>query len=126
MGRASQEKGASLEAEILRALGARPGVVIWRNAVARATLRSGAQVLTGIGGEGAPDFMLEVRDSLGLWRVLWVESKCGEFARLSREQRQWHEAAHAMGRHVVLARSVADVVAAVDEIQAPLVGGECG
>ena len=117
MGRASQEKGAGLEAEILRALGSREGVVIWRNSVARATLRSGAQVLTGIGGEGAPDFMLEVRDSLGLWRVLWVESKHGEFARLSREQRQWHEAAHAMGRHVVLARSVADVVAAVDEMQ---------
>lgn len=120
MGRASQAQGASLEHEILRALGTREGVVIWRNAVARATLRSGAQVLTGLGGEGAPDFLLEVRDSRGLWRALWVESKCGESARLSRGQRQWHEAAHAQGRHVVLARSVGDVVAAVDEIQ----GGE--
>ena len=117
MGRASQEKGAGFEHEILHALGSREGVVIWRNAVARAVLRSGAQVLTGIGGVGAPDFLLEVRDPRGIWRALWVESKHGEFARLSREQRQWHEAAHAMGRHVLLARSVPDVVAAVDEIQ---------
>lgn len=120
MGRASQERGKELEHEILRALGAREGVVIWRNAVARATLRSGAQVLTGLGGEGAPDFLLEVRDSRGLWRALWVESKHGDHARLSPAQKRWHEAAHAQGRHVLLARSVADVVAAVDAIQ----GGE--
>lgn len=120
MGRASQERGASLEHEILRALGTREGVVIWRNGVARAVLRSGAQVLTGIGGEGAPDFLLEVRDSRGLWRALWVESKSGDHARLSPAQKRWHEAARAMGRHVIRARSVADVVAAVDAIQ----GGE--
>lgn len=121
MGRESQVKGASLEHEIAREFGAREGVVLWRNQVAKATLRSGAQMLTGIGGKGAPDFLIEVRDHAGRWLALWVESKCGDAARLSREQRDWHEAASAMGRHVVLARSLRDVSDAVCWLQAGMV-----
>lgn len=117
MGRASQEKGASLEREIEVALGALPGVVVHRNMVAHATLKSGAQVLTGIGGKGAPDFLLEVRDPRGRWVAVWVESKNGEFAKLTRDQRDWHAAAALLGRHVVLARSIHDVVGAVERVQ---------
>lgn len=116
MGRASQQKGTSLEREIEVALGALPGVIVWRNVVAKVMLRSGAQILSGIGGKGAPDFVVEVRGPLG-WRMLWVESKCGEFARLSKEQREWHEAARRLGRHVVLARSAQQVVEAVENMR---------
>lgn len=117
MGRESQVKGASLEHEIAREFGARKGVVLWRNQVAKATLRSGVQMLTGIGGKGAPDFLIEVRDHAGRWLALWVESKCGEYAALTKEQRAWHDAARALGRHVVLARSLDDVEGAVAAIQ---------
>lgn len=113
----SQSKGASLERAIAVAFGAHDGVIVHRNAVTHATLRSGAQILTGIGGKGSPDFLLEVRDARGRWCALWVECKAGEFARLSREQRAWHEAARNLGRHVVLARSVADVERAVEQIR---------
>ena len=117
MGRASQEKGASLEREIEIVLGALDGVIVWRNVVAKVMLRSGAQILSGIGGKGAPDFVVEVQ-SRGGWRILWVESKCGDHAKLSKEQREWHEAAHKLGRHVVLARSVQEVVHAVEHMRA--------
>lgn len=117
MGRASQQKGASLEREIEVALGAREGVVVHRNMVAHAALKSGAQVLTGLGGKGAPDFLLEVRDPRGRWVCVWVESKNGDHAKLSKEQREWHAAAALLGRHVVLARSIHDVVGAVERVQ---------
>ena len=117
MGRASQQKGASLEREIEVALGAREGVVVHRNMVAHAALKSGAQVLTGLGGKGAPDFVLEVRDPRGRWVCVWVESKNGDHAKLSRDQRDWHAAAALLGRHVVLARSILDVVGAVERVQ---------
>jgi hypothetical protein len=116
-GRESVRKGASLEREIEVALGARAGVVVHRNMVAHATLKSGAQVLTGIGGKGAPDFMIEVRDPRGRWVCVWVESKNGDHAKLSRDQRDWHAAAALLGRHVVLARSIHDVVGAVERVQ---------
>jgi hypothetical protein len=117
MGRASQEKGASLEREIEVTFGARAGVVVHRNMVAHATLKSGAQVLTGLGGKGAPDFMIEVRDPRGRWVCVWVESKNGDHAKLTRDQRDWHAAAALLGRHVVLARSIHDVVGAVERVQ---------
>lgn len=120
MGRESQVKGASLERAIMLAFGAANGVIVHRNAVTHATLRSGAQILTGIGGKGAPDLLLEVRSLAGSWCALWVECKCGERARLSKEQRAWHEAASGMGRHVLLARSVEDVWGAVHIIRAGL------
>lgn len=115
-GKESVRKGASLEREIEVALGALPGVIVWRNVVAKVMLRSGAQILSGIGGKGAPDFVVEVQGPRG-WRILWVESKCGEFAKLSKEQREWHAAAALLGRHVVLARSIHDVVGAVERVQ---------
>lgn len=117
MGHESQAKGASLERAILETFGARPGVIVHRNLVAHATLRTGAQVLTGVGGKGAPDFLLEVRDPAGRWLALWVESKCGEYARLRPDQRAWHAAAASLGRHVLLARSLDDVHDAVEAIR---------
>lgn len=117
MGRESQVKGASMEHAIQAAFGARAGVVVHRNLVAHATLRTGAQALTGIGGRGAPDFVLEVRDPAGRWLQLWVESKNGEYARLRPDQRAWHDAARRLGRHVLLARAIDDVHAAVAAIQ---------
>lgn len=113
----SRAKGASLERAIMEAFGALPDVVVYRNVVAHAALRSGAQILTGIGGKGAPDFLLEVRTRAGHWCALWVETKNGDHARLSPEQRAWHDAARRLGRHVVLARSVDDVRQAVAAIR---------
>lgn len=117
MGDLSRLRGASLERAIMETFGALPDVVVYRNVVAHAALRSGAQILTGIGGKGAPDFLFEVRDRAGRWCALWVESKCGEHARLSPEQRAWHDAARRLGRHVVLARSADDVARAIEEIR---------
>jgi len=117
MGRESQVKGASMEHAIQAAFGAREGVVVHRNLVAHAALRTGAQVLTGIGGKGAPDFVIEVRDPAGRWLQLWVESKNGDRAALTADQRAWHAAAARLGRHVLLARTLDDVHAAVEAVQ---------
>lgn len=109
--------GASLENEVTKALGAMPGVVLWRNPKFRATADNGARILTGIAGKGAPDFLVEVRGPNGLWCALWLECKAGSGER-SEDQRRWHEAAKYEGRHVITVRHVNDALQAVADIQA--------
>ena len=99
------EVGELLVHGIERALGAAPGVVIYRNAVMGATLKSGRPVLTGLGGKGAPDLYLEVRGADGEWRAVWMECKAGS-GDLNPDQVKWHAAAALMGRHVFVVRSV--------------------
>lgn len=101
-----------LRKKIEAALGALPGVIVWRNEVGSAIQPSGARVAYGVGGVGAPDLLVEVQGADGRWACLWLEVKTPDGA-LRPEQRTWHEAAHRLGRHVFVVRSVADAVAAV-------------
>jgi len=104
--------GGLLEYDVRVALGALPGVVVHRNQVAMATLETGARVLTGLGGKGAPDLMAEVRTASGVTACLWLECKAGT-GELNPDQRRWHAAAAHEGRHVAVVRSVDEALAAV-------------
>lgn len=105
-----------LQAEIMAALGALDGVVVWRNNIgSAASAVSGRRVAYGVGGPGAPDLLCEVRTPAG-WVALWLEVKTAAGA-LRPDQRRWHEAARADGRHVYTVRSVADALAAVDGVR---------
>jgi len=111
------EVGARLEYEVRRALGALPGVVVHRNPQIRATTPTGAAVLTGIGGKGAPDIVVEVRTASGVTACLWLECKAGT-GELNPDQKVWHAAAAREGRHVVIVRQVADATEAVAKLRA--------
>lgn len=126
----AQKPGGSLPGEIgdelVRAveldLGSRTDVVICRNPVIRARAPSGAAVLTGIGGKGAPDLHCEVKTDSGLWVCVWLECKAGT-GRLSPDQTAWREAALKRGRHVFTVRSVEDAREAVRSVQTGLSQG---
>ncbi len=106
-----------LQAEIMAALGPLPGVVVWRNSIGTAASAvSGRRVAYGVGGPGAPDLLCEVRTASGAWAAVWLEVKTATGA-LRPDQRRWHEAARADGRHVYIVRSVADALAAVDGVR---------
>ena len=109
--------GARLVYEIEKAHGTRPGLIIERNPIIDATTRSGAHVLTGIGGKGAPDLYLEVAAPGGVRCALWVECKAG-MGELNPDQRLFHARARRQQRLVILARSVDDVTRALDLIEA--------
>lgn len=111
-GAAPGEVGELLVRGIERALGAAPSVVIYRNAVMGATLKSGRSVLTGLGGKGAPDLYLEILGVDGEWRAVWMECKAGS-GELNPDQAAWHAAALLMRRHVYVVRSVDDAVGIV-------------
>lgn len=109
--------GAALEDAVREAIGALPGVTVHRNDVKRATLPNGTPMLTGIGGLGAPDLMAEVRGPDGQYRCLWLECKANS-GRPRPDQKVWHAAAAREGRHVLVVKSVGDVLAAIARIQA--------
>lgn len=97
--------------DILQALGAMDGVVVWRNNVGIAR-HGNARVAYGVGGEGAPDLLCEVRATDGFWRVLWIEVKTPTGA-VAKHQTEWHATARSQGRETVIARSVKDATEAV-------------
>jgi hypothetical protein len=103
-----------LQAAIMGALGPLPGVVVWRNNIGSA-VQGDRRVAYGVGGPGAPDLLCEVRTPAG-WAALWMEVKTPT-GTLRPDQRRWHEAARADGRHVVVVRSVEDALAAVDGVR---------
>lgn len=103
-----------LQAQIMAALGPLPGVVVWRNNIGSA-VQGDRRVAYGVGGPGAPDLLCEVRTPAG-WTALWMEVKTATGV-LRPDQRRWHEAARADGRHVVVVRSVEDALAAVDGVR---------
>jgi len=106
-----------LQAEIMAAVGALDGVVVWRNNIGTAAHGgSGRRVAYGVGGPGAPDLLCEVRTASGVWAAVWLEVKTPEGS-LRPDQRRWHEAARADGRHVHTVRSVADALAAVEGVR---------
>lgn len=111
--RAAIDRGHDLERGCMAALGCLPGVVVHRNAVMRVRLPSGGVAWTGLGGEGAPDLLVEVQGPDGAFVAVWLECKSGDSARLSKAQRAWHAAAARMGRHVYVARSVEHALAIV-------------
>lgn len=110
---ANHARGVALEVEVQRALGAREGVVVLRNAVISVTTQTGRTLLTGIGGVGAPDLHVEVRTPTGVYASVWMECKAG-LARRRPAQTEWHEAARKLGRHVYVVRSVEDATKIVD------------
>ena len=114
--RAAIERGHDLERAVMRALGVRPDAVVMRNPKGIATTRSGVQVSLGIGGDGAPDLLVEVRLPSGLWAALWLECKSGAFARLRKDQREWFAAALLRGRLAFVVRSVEHAVEIVDAV----------
>ena len=106
-----------LQAEIMATVGVLPGVVVWRNNIGTAAHGgSGRRVAYGVGGPGAPDLLCEVRTASGVWAAVWMEVKTLTGA-LRPDQRRWHEAARADGRHVCTVRSVADALAAVEGVR---------
>lgn len=112
-----------LQAQIMRALGQMQGVVVWRNAVGTAVYEGGARVEYGVGGKGAPDLLLEVlHPPTGHWLAVWIEIKTpgGD---VRPDQKVWHAAARRItklspvARNVGIARSIADALAIVAEVQ---------
>lgn len=97
--------GAALVSEVARELARTQGVAVERNAVMRARLPSGATVVTGVGGLGAPDLFVEVPTPFGVRAALWLECKSGE-GELTEDQARWHARAAVLGRHVYVVRSV--------------------
>lgn len=110
-GAVSVSDEAVLLHDILQALGAMDGVVVWRNNVGIAR-HGNARVAYGVGGEGAPDLLCEVRATDGFWRVLWIEVKTPTGA-IAKHQTEWHATARSQGRETVIARSVQDATEAV-------------
>ena len=97
-----------LSDEVRCALGCMPGVIVMRNVVARAVVVGTSwPALLGL-GEGTPDLVAIVR---GRWLGLELKTATG---RLSEAQERCHEAWRAAGAVVVVVRSVADAVAAVE------------
>jgi superfamily II DNA or RNA helicase len=93
------------------ALGPLPGVV----GVAQHHRHGGIRLrpsrrFYGVGGPGAPDLLCEVRAATGsVGRRVAGGQDCRR-ARCGPDQRRWHEAARAEGRHVYTVRSVADAL----------------
>lgn len=119
--------GAAQEHDIEAALGCLPGVTVWRNAIIRARTESGARVLTGIGGKGAPDLLCEIEGPDGQVRAVWIESKAGT-GRLNPDQKRWHEAAARSGRHAYVVRSVGRALTIVETFRGGQIYAEvsCG
>ncbi|MDO9016661.1 MAG: hypothetical protein Q8S73_43055 [Deltaproteobacteria bacterium] len=111
------EVGQNLEHELKRALGALPGVTLWRNPKVKAFTVEGKPILTGIAGKGAPDFLAEIRTRSGVVACVWLETKAGE-GELNPDQRDWHAAAKREGRHVRVIRTPDDALEVVREFQA--------
>lgn len=109
-----------VQTAVIAALGAREGVVVWRNNVG-STEHVGSdgrsqRVTYGVGGRGAPDLLVEVQTPRGAWLAVWLEVKAPS-GRLRPEQEAWHAAARARGRHVYVVRSVDEALRAVDEVR---------
>lgn len=115
-GAAPREIGVALENAVEVAIGALPGVVVYRNPIVAVTTRSGRPMQSGIGGAGAPDLHVEVRGPDGHFRCVWMECKAGS-GRLSPDQRKWHARAAVLGRHVYVVRSVGHAVAIVESFR---------
>ena len=107
---------AILEGEIKEALGALPGVTVWKNAVGVAVYESGARVEYGVGGTGAPDlFVIVMREGLCLVLLLEVKTPDGV---VEPHQRHWHAVERRNGTNVAVVRSVDDALAALRIVQA--------
>lgn len=53
---------------------------------------------------GVPDLCLPARSADGQWPCLWIELKRTKGGRTSKAQAEWHEALHAQGHRVEVAR----------------------
>jgi hypothetical protein len=112
-----------LQGKIMDTLGLHPGVKVWRNAIGTAIYESGAHVDYGVGGPGAPDLLLEIFHAPTChWLAVWIEIKT-PVGTVRPDQKVWHAAARRItrlspiARNVGVARSVADALAIVAEVQ---------
>lgn len=113
--RKKTQEETKLQKLIMQALGALPGVVVYRNNVGVAQFGD-AKVAYGVGGNGAPDLFCEVlRD--GLWIAVWMEVKT-ETGTLEPDQVTWHAAARKMHRNVCVVRSITQSFAVIDDVVA--------
>jgi len=98
-----------VQQQILAAIGARPGALVWRNNTGAA--RDGRGRLVRFGTPGAPDIMAIVR---GRFVAIEVKATGG---RLSARQRAWRDACEAAGGIYRVCRSVDDALAAIGEAE---------
>ena len=96
-----------IQQQILAAIGATDGALVWRNNTGAA--RDGAGRLVRFGTPGAPDIMAIVG---GQFVGLEVKSARGK---LSKRQEAWRKACEAAGGIYRVCRSVDDALAAIDE-----------
>lgn len=119
MPRNQDNQEAVLLHEIMKAIGAMEGVCVHRNNVGIAR-HGNARVAYGVGGEGAPDLLCEVRVEYPgghCWAALWMEVKTAS-GTVEPHQRAWHATARRNGRDCCVVRSVESAVKAVMRVKA--------
>lgn len=104
--------------QILEALGARTDLTIWRQNTIKARAPSGARVLSN--PLGMPDILGVLGGRSGLaGRFVGIEVKSA-IGRTSPEQRAMHAMLRRRGALIILARSAAEAVAAIDAASAAI------
>ncbi len=96
------------------ALGAEPGLVLFRNNIGMAWMRDGKPVRFGVGGPGASDLVGVYRG-----RAVFVEIKT-PVGRLSPEQRTFEQLCARVGAIYVVLRSVEDAQAWLATLRASI------
>lgn len=98
-----------IQAEIMLALGSRPGVRVLRLNVGLARTARGAAVR--FGRPGMADLLVLVGP-----RYLWIEVKSAR-GRQTKDQRNFERMVHALGGAYAVARSVDDAIAALAAVE---------
>ena len=98
-----------IQAEIERAIGAQPDVILMRNALYSGPVGGGRWVNAGL-GEGTPDLVAILAPS-GRWFCLEVKQP-GEYA--DQVQRHVHDVWRRAGAFVCVVRSVDDAIGALE------------
>jgi hypothetical protein len=115
MSRKKTNEETKLQKLITQAIGALPGVVVYRNNVGVAQFGE-AKVAYGVGGNGAADLFCEVHRD-GVWIAVWMEVKT-ETGELEPDQVAWHAALKKMGRNACVVRSITQAFAVIDDVVA--------
>lgn len=100
---------AQLQDAIRLALGRDPSVTLWRNNIGHALMAHGGRVTFGVGGPGGADLIGILR---GRFIALEVKTQTG---RQSVEQQRFQSLVESKGGIYLLARSVDEAVAMVED-----------
>lgn len=105
---------SQIQRDVLKAIGAAPGLVLKRNHVGRGerfdTRTHDVRHETYGLGVGSPD-IVGILGPTGRWFCLETKTPKG---RLSEKQKEWHRMARSMGAFVAVARSVDEARAALE------------